>query len=68
MFLGLFNSILYYAFSSNSPSVLFVKSITLLLSITFSRACINLNIEFAVVEANLILLSLVYFACISILK
>jgi hypothetical protein len=68
MFPGLLNSILCYAFSSNSPPVSFIKSITLLLSIIFSRACINLNMEFAAAEANLILLSLVYFACIFALK
>jgi hypothetical protein len=68
MFSGLLNSILYYVFPSNSSLVLFIKSITLFLSITFLRACINLNMEFTVIEANLILLFLVYFACIFILK
>jgi hypothetical protein len=68
MFLGLLNSILYYTFPPNSPPVLFIKSITLFSSIIFSRAYINLNIEFAVAEANLILLFLIYFAYISALK
>jgi accessory gene regulator protein AgrB len=68
MFSGLFNSILYYIFPSNSSLVLLIKSITLFLFIIFLRVYINLNIEFTAAEANLILLSLVRFACISILK